>query len=192
MARKLSACEAVAEDTLHKEPTPNAMFDVADVDEEIRQLPQDMERVSARMNLNTGAIIVKRRNSDYGDYGETLMQTPGPVILTDVEFRVQDKSHEKVVEEGSRDVCAYAVGKYIRDFRSGAVRRRILEVAEKDGTPIRYNPFRSKYFHKVPNLEGEIIPVEGADKLVLWSQKEQGQVKGRMNALRADIHQDAL
>ena len=172
------------------------MFDVADVPEDVREIPQDMERVSARMNLNSGSIIVKRRNSTCGEYGETLMQTPGPVVLVDVEFRVREKAWEKVVEDEARDVCAYALGKYVRPMETTKTRERILETIEERGEPIAYNPFRSKYFTKVRETknegENDHTPVETADKLVVWSEKVGGKPVGRMQAARALPHKDVL
>ena len=172
------------------------MFDVADVPEDVREIPHDMERVSARMNLNTGSIIVKRRNSACGEYGETLMQTPGPVVLVGVEFRVREKAWEKVVEEGARDVCAYAVGKYVRRFEMTKTRERILEAIEERGKAIAYNPFRSKYFTKVREVDGEeendYTPVGVAHRLAVWSEDVGGEPVGRMRAVRALPHKDVL
>lgn len=172
------------------------MFDVADVPEDVREIPQDMERVSARMNLNSGSIIVKRRNSTCGEYGETLLQTPGPVVLVDVEFRVREKAWEKVVEKGARDVCAYALGKYVRPIETTETRERILATIEERGEPITYNPFRSKYFTKVREVDGEEendhTPVEIADNLAVWSEEVGGEPVGRMRAARALPHKDVL
>ena len=181
--------------TLTDKPTPATMFDTANIEDEIRERPKSGERVSARMNLNSKAIIVKRRNSEHGTYGKTLMQTPGPVILTDVEFRVQESAHKSVVEQKSRDVCAYAVGEYVIDRNSGAFRRRITDVAGREGVPVAYNPFRCKYFH-IPASEREAgdthLPVERASKLVLWSEKTPRGIAGRMKALGLSVHTNAL
>jgi len=172
------------------------MFDVADIEVDVREKPQDMERVSARMNLNTGSIIVKRRNSACGEYGETLMQTPGPVVLVGVEFRVREKAWAKVVEEGARGVCAYAVGNYVRPLKTMETRKRILEEVEESGIPIAYNPFRSKYFTRIREVEGQeensYIPVESAGKLVVWSEEVGGDPVGRMQATGTLPHKDVL
>ena len=167
------------------------MFTTADVPKDIRTVPKDMERVSARMNLNTGSIIVKRRESEYGDYGETLMHTPGPVVLVDAEFNVQDKAHEKVVENGTRNVCAYAVGKYVRRFQNCNARDQILRRVDSEGESIRYNPFRSKYF-TAEVADDHHVPVEQAKYLVVWSKTVGGEAKGRMKGFEAIPHNDVL
>ena len=140
-------------------------------------MPTHGERVSARMNLNTGQIIVKRRNSQHGEYGETLIQTSHLVELKGVEFHVQEKAHEKVVDQGSRDVCAYAVGNYVGTYVD-------MDPSELNHQPIAYNPFRCKHFHMPETDERQRIPVESAEKLFLWTEKVDGDRKGRMQAFR--------
>lgn len=164
------------------------MTNFADADHEVREDPEPGERVSVRMNLNTGAVIVKRRNSEHGEYGETLVQTPRCVILDDVEFKVQDKAHEKVVEEGSRDVCAYAVGTFraITD-QYGYVHPSYAKGAEK-AAPVAYNPFRSKYFHVPEGQLGELMPVRAAGRLWTWSEPSDDGPKGRMKARNIYLH----
>jgi len=172
------------------------MFDVADIDDEIRERPLDGERVSARMNLNNKTIIVKRRNSTNGEYGEMLVQSPSPVVLRDVEFRVQDKSHERVVDSGSRYACAYAVGVYVRDLDRRESYQNVLMRVDQLGVRVAYNPFRSKYFH-IPEFardkgtDGD-IPIQTADRLVLWSEQTEDGIKGRMRGVGVYPHEDAL
>jgi hypothetical protein len=155
---------------------------LADTQEEIREMPEIRERVSVRMNLNTGSIIVKRRNSENGEYGETLLQTPKCIVLDDVEFKVQDKAHEKVAESGSRDVCAYAVGRYVgMSGPDGYVPAGDL-MDRNEAHPVTYNPFRSKYFHD-PNM-ADNTAVTDAEKLFVWSEATEDGPKGRMRAFR--------
>ena len=157
---------------------------LADTTHNIRQMPAIRERVSVRMNLNTGSIIVKRRNSENGEYGETLLQTPKCIVLADVEFRVQDATHEQVVESGSRDVCAYAVGRYVgMSGPEGYVPAG--DLMDRNGArPVAYNPFRSKHFHIPETDQRSRIPVESAEKLFIWSEKTEDGPKGRMCAYR--------
>jgi len=137
--------------------------------------PKLQERVSARMNLNSGKIIVKRRNSEHGAYGETMMETDGPILLRNVEFRVQQKAYQRVVKQGSRDVCAYALGEYIGEDDP---QQSIL------GTDIHYNPFRLKHFHVLDrSRDGSPIPVEGAMLLRIWSETQNGKKVGRMRGI---------
>jgi len=157
---------------------------LADTTHNIRQMPEIRERVSVRMNLNTGSIIVKRRNSENGEYGETLLQTPKCIVLDDVEFRVQDATHEQVVESGSRDVCAYAVGRYVgMSGPDGYVPAGDL-LDRNEARDVAYNPFRSKHFHIPGNEERDLIPVSGTEKLFIWSQQTEDGPKGRMRAFR--------
>jgi len=157
---------------------------LADTQEEIREMPEIRERVSVRMNLNTGSIIVKRRNSENGEYGETLLQTPKCVVLDDVEFKVQDKAHEKVAESGSRDVCAYAVGRYVgMSGPDGYVPAG--DLMDRNGArDVAYNPFRSKHFHIPETDQRSRIPVDSAEKLFIWSEATEDGPKGRMRAFR--------
>lgn len=157
---------------------------LADTKHNVRQMPEIRERVSVRMNLNTGSIIVKRRNSENGEYGETLLQTPKCIVLADVDFRVQDKAHEKVAESGSRDVCAYAVGRYVgMSGPEGYVPAGDL-MDRNEARDVAYNPFRSKHFHIPGNDERGRIPVDSAEKLFIWSEKTEDGPKGRMRAFR--------
>lgn len=137
--------------------------------------PKLEERVSARMNLNTGKIIVKRRNSENGAYGETMMQTDGPILLRSVELRVQERAHRRVVEQGSRDVCAYALGQYVGKAHP---EQNIL------GTNIHYNPFRSKYFHVFDGVgQDTLVPIESTMLLRIWSESQKGKRVGRMRGI---------
>jgi hypothetical protein len=157
---------------------------LADTKHDIREMPEIRERVSVWMNLNSGSIIVKRRSSDHGEYGETLLQTPKCIVLADVDFRVQDASHEKVVDSGSRDVCAYAVGLYVgMSGPDGYVPAGDL-MDRNEARTVAYNPFRSKHFHIPGTEERDLIPVDTAEKLFIWSEQTEDGPKGRMRAYR--------
>jgi len=126
-----------------------------------RRLPEEGERVRVRMNLNKNLIAVKAASGE--DYGKLLFMTDGPVKVSNPEFRVMDGSYDKVVENGSRDLCAYVIGEY---------------VGEAEETPedpnVFYNPFRQKHFHFKDST-----PVKGEvqGRLLFWESGGKGRMR---------------
>lgn len=106
----------------------------------IRRLPEAGEIVRVHMDLNSGCLAVRSMDPSSDCYNLTLVKQTAPAYLSDVEFRVQDKAYERVVEDEVRGVCAYAKGTWVQDepdvFTSDA----------EPTTRVYYNPFRHKYF----------------------------------------------
>lgn len=126
---------------------------------------EEGERVSVHMNLNNGLLTVKSREGDM--YDRVIQHRSDPLLLSGVEFRVQDSVLQKIREHEQRAVCAYAVG------------RVTFETVDQVGDPIRFNPFEHDTFFFADGEE----PIEEADYLRTWIEETDEGRRPHMQAI---------
>lgn len=122
-----------------------------------RFVPDVGDRIRVHMNLHKRKLSVRLLETG-NFYDRTLLWTDELVLLEDVEFRTSKKIAEKIRDEGVRQVCAYTVGTLEEEIGASD--------PPKEGKRVRFNPFKSNYFHLEENGER----LDHVSSLALWME----------------------
>lgn len=106
-------------------------------------------KVDVYRNLQKGGLSIRSRETS--SYGLVIDHRDG-VVLEDVEFVVNENGRQKVLEEGVKNVHAFARGIIAEE----------MEI-DSEGVEVTYNPYEYQSFVTVD----EERPVEYADLVVL-------------------------
>ena len=128
------------------------------------------KRVRTYWNLHKDTYsIVSAEGDDYGkviDYADCFS-------LTGVKFRVQEATRQKIVDEGTRDICAYAVGQF-----NSPTAERVLDMYDVPISPVRFDPFTMDTFQV--QRENEWQPIHETAELICETVETDSGPKPRI------------
>ena len=98
-------------------------------------------RIRTYWNLHKDCYsIVYAEGSNYGRVAGYLTT---PFLLKDVEFRVQEATRQRIIENGTRDICGYAVG-YIQSLAHKTPKE--IGGMKDEGIDVLFDPFTQDCF----------------------------------------------
>ena len=122
----------------------------------ITDIVREDARIRTYWNLHKDCYSIVHAEGD--NYGRVAGYLRMPFLLKNVEFRVQEATRQRIIEDGVRDICAYVVG---RVESLGSVTPKHIQRMQNRGRPVQFNPFTSDSF-----VDEEGNPVEQATNLL--------------------------
>jgi len=135
------------------------MFDIETTESD---LDIDGKRVDVYRNLNEDCLSIKSRDTDSDDYG-TVIGHADLVLLSDVEFIIQESGQEKTRETGTKNVHAVVRGTVEGVDADGEVEWNLMvRMFGNDLCNVHYDPFETDTFEIMDAVRTEGDTVEEA------------------------------
>lgn len=107
----------------------------------ITDIVREGARIRTYWNLHKDCYSIVHAEGD--NYGRVAGYLRMPFLLKNVEFRVQEATRQRIVEDGVRDICAYVVG---RVESLGSVAPKHIQRMQNRGRHVQFNPFTGDSF----------------------------------------------